>query len=260
MSNTDIAMASEQARELAEAERTPAAITPLAMLNQAVANGAGIDVLERLMGLHERWEANQARKAFTEAFAAFKAEAVTVVRNRLVTDGPLKGKSYAELTAFVDAVTPALSKHDLTASWDVTKDEKDWIEVTCIIEHVLGGSKRVSLGGPPDAGGAKNAIQARASTVTYLERHTLKAACGLAEQGDDKDGRGDGDKITDDQAEELKAALEKAADDTAGDYGAWLESFLSNMKVESLADIPAKDFGKGKAKIASAVTAQKGQK
>src|SRR5690606_10985087 len=86
------------------------------------------------------------------------------------------------------AATPALSKHGLSASWDITRDEKDWIEVTCTVEHVLGGNKKVALGGPPDSGGAKNALQARISTVTYLERATFKAACGLAEQGDDKDG------------------------------------------------------------------------
>ncbi|WP_439586939.1 hypothetical protein [Hydrogenophaga sp.] len=44
------------------------------------------------------------------------------------------------------------------------------------------------MGGPPDAGGAKNAIMARASTVTYLERYTLKAITGLSEQDDDDDG------------------------------------------------------------------------
>ena len=44
------------------------------------------------------------------------------------------------------------------------------------------------MGGPPDAGGAKNAIQARASTVSYLERYTLKAILGISEQEDDNDG------------------------------------------------------------------------
>ena len=46
------------------------------------------------------------------------------------------------------------------------------------------------MGGPPDTGGAKNAIQARASTKSYLERYTLKAITGLSEQDDDDDGGG----------------------------------------------------------------------
>ena len=56
------------------------------------------------------------------------------------------------------------------------------------LKHVGGHSESVSIGGPPDAGGAKNALQARASTKSYLERYTLKAICGVAEGGDDSDG------------------------------------------------------------------------
>jgi hypothetical protein len=154
----------------------------------AVQQGADLEKLERLMGLQERWEANQARKSYLDAFARFKDEAVKIIKGRQVTDGPLKGKSYAELHDVVNAVTPALSRNGLSASWRVSKDEKDWIEVTCSVRHVEGHSEAVSFGGPPDAGGAKNAIQARASTLTYLERYTLKAILGLAEQYDDKDG------------------------------------------------------------------------
>lgn len=48
------------------------------------------------------------------------------------------------------------------------------------------------MGAAPDTGGAKNAIQARASAQTYLQRYTLKAITGLSEQDDDDDGRGSG--------------------------------------------------------------------
>lgn len=164
--------------------------TPTDLLRLAVEQGADLDRLERLMALQERWEAGQAKKAYDEAFAAFKAEAVRIIKNRSVTDGPLKGKKYAELFAVVNAVTPALSMHGLSSSWKITKDEKDWIEVTCTLKHSGGHTESVSMGGPPDGGGAKNAIQARASTVSYLERYTLKAITGLSEQGDDDDGRG----------------------------------------------------------------------
>lgn len=164
--------------------------TPYQLIAQAIDKGLGIDQMERLFDLQQRWEADVARKAYNTAFAAFKAEAVRVLRNRKVTDGPLKGKAYAELHSVVDAVTPALTANGLSASWKNTKDEKDWIEVTCTLRHTGGHSESVSMGGPPDAGGAKNLIMARASTTTYLQRYTLKAICGLAEAGQDDDGRG----------------------------------------------------------------------
>lgn len=164
------------------------AVTPMAMIQMAVSQGADIDKLTKLMDLQERWEKGESRKAFNVAFAAFKSEAIRVIKNRTVDAGPLKDKKYAELFSVIDAVTPALSKHGLSASWHLSKDDKDWLEVTCTLKHILGHSESVSMGGPPDAGGAKSPIQARASTISYLERYTLKAICGVAEHGDDKNG------------------------------------------------------------------------
>jgi len=188
MSNTDSNII-EHAGFTRAAERSlPVATTPMQMIAAAVASGASIEYLQQLMALRERFEADEARKAYNVAFASFKAETIRILRNKPVTDGPLKGKSYAELFSIVDAVTPALSLHGLSAAWKLTKDDKDWLEVTCTLRHVLGHSESVSMGGPPDAGGAKNAIQARASTVTYLEKYTLKAICGVSEHGDDMDG------------------------------------------------------------------------
>lgn len=212
------------------------AVTPLEMLNAAFSRGDGLEKIEKLMVLQERWEATQARKAFNEAFAAFKAEAVKVVRNRKVDDGPLRGRRYAELVAFVDAATPALSAHGLSASWNITRDEKDWIEVTCTIEHELGGKKTVSLGGPPDAGGAKNPLQARISTVTYLERATFKAATGLAEQGDDDDGQASGAPatISEQQLDTLDKALTASGADEA--------KFFAYFGLEYLSELPANRF------------------
>ncbi len=167
---------------------TAGASTPADLIRVAIAQGAGLETIERLLAMQERLQAAQAKAAFDVAFARFKSEAIDILKRTAVTDGPLKGKRYAELSNVVEAVTPALSKHGLSSSWKVTKDEKDWIEVTCYLKHAEGHVESVSMGGPPDTGGAKNAIQARASTVSYLERYTLKAITGTAEKGDDKDG------------------------------------------------------------------------
>lgn len=184
----DLVDAAQTARPLVAQQRAVA--TPAELLQIAVERGADLAYVQRLMDLQERHQANEARNAYNEAFAAFKAEAIRIIKNRTVTDGPLKAKKYAELFAVVNAVTPALSRHGLSASWQITKDERDWIEVTCTLKHAGGHSEAVTMGGPPDTGGAKNAIQSRASTVSYLERYTLKAILGLSEQDEDDDGAG----------------------------------------------------------------------
>lgn len=172
-------------------------MTPMTLLQLAVQQGADLDKLQQLMHMKREWEADEARKAYNAAFAAFKGEHVRIVKNRNVTDGPLKGKKYAELFAIVNAVTPALSAHGLSASWSVVEDAKDWIKVRCTVKHNAGHFEFVEFGGPPDTGGAKNPIQARASCVTYLERLTLKAILGLSEQDESEDDDGNGGKDRD---------------------------------------------------------------
>ena len=207
-------------------------VTPLTLLDRALTAGADPATLREFMELQREFRRDQAKMAFSEAFAGFKSEAIKIVRNRKVEDGPLKGRRYAELSSFVEAAVPLLSKHGLSHSWAITRDDKDWIEVTCTIEHVLGGTKTASAGGPPDGGGAKNPLQARISTITYLERVTLKAAAGLSESGDDDDGRASGDPgtISDEQIADLRGLIVRAAPD--------LPKFLENFGIEDLADLP----------------------
>ena len=157
--------------------------------------GAKLDEIERIMNLKDRMDAKTALQQFNEAFSLFKAESIRIIKNTTVKDGPLKGRGYAELFAVVDAVTPALSRFGLSTAWKRTKDEAQWIEVTCVLRHVGGHSETVSMGGPPDSGGAKNAIQARQSTESYLQRYTLKSILGVAEGGEDNDGAGATDDV-----------------------------------------------------------------
>lgn len=177
-------------------DRAPTAASALALINPdallqiAVQRGDGIDVLEKLMDLKDRHDAKTALAAYNVAFAAFKAEAVVLIRNKIIADGPLKGKKHAELSDAVNAATPALSKHGLSVSWKLTKDEPQWMEVTCTVRHVGGHSESVSMGGAPDTGPGRNAIQARGSVKTYLERYTYTAILGLAAQDADDDGAG----------------------------------------------------------------------
>ena len=92
----------------ASAVRQEYAVTaPSDLLRMAVEQGADLDRLERLMALQERWEAGEAKKKFAVAFAAFKAEAVKIIKGKLITDGPLKNKKHAELSDAVNAATPA---------------------------------------------------------------------------------------------------------------------------------------------------------
>lgn len=195
--------------EIVELKPMPIAVpddSPAGVMMALLSRGANLEQIEKTMDLQERWAKGEAEKAYNRAFAAFKAEAVKVIKRQKVMAGPLIGRKYAGLHDVVSAVTPELSSHGLSASWKLTKDEKDWLEVTCTLKHVDGHSESVSMGGPPDAGGAKNALQARASTKAYLERYTLKAILGIAEQDDDTDGNPPAAGIPDDLLNAARSA------------------------------------------------------
>lgn len=198
-----------------------AVTAPADLLRMAVEQGADLDRLERLMALQERWEAGEAKKKFAVAFAAFKAEAVKIIKNKLITDGPLKNKKHAELSDAVNAATPALSRHGLSTAWRLTKDDKDWMEITCTLSHEGGHSESVSMGGPPDTGPGRNAMQARGSTKTYLERYTLTAILGLAAQDADDDGAGGN---TNSIPPDLLQAARDAAMQGWKPFAAWIKS------------------------------------
>jgi hypothetical protein len=89
------------------------------------------------------------------------------------------------------AVVEALGTHGFSHRWDTEQPDSGMIAVTCSITHAMGHCETTRMVAPPDNSGKKNVIQQVASTITYLQRYTLLAACGLAtnEQLDD-DGRG----------------------------------------------------------------------
>lgn len=166
---------------------------PARLLEMAVTNGAGIETLERLMALQERFDANEARKAFVRDMAAFKANPPEIVKAKLVDFTTQKGRTtymHAELGAMCVALTTGLASHGFSHGWKVSQDGTR-ITVTCTITHRMGHSESVSLSGSPDDSGGKNAIQSVASTVTYLERYTLVASTGIVPISmPDDDGRG----------------------------------------------------------------------
>ena len=174
-----------------EPQTTAVAVTPMEMLQIAVAQGADLDRLQQLMDLQERWEKNEARKAFVAAMAAFKSEPISILKSKKVDITGGAKFSHATLADVVDGVCSALSKHGLSHKWETAQEDRR-ITVTCILTHKDGHSERTMLIAPPDDSGKKNTIQQIASTVTYLERYTLMAICGLSAKDMDDDGRAAG--------------------------------------------------------------------
>lgn len=211
-----------------------ATASPMAMLAMAVERGVDIEVMTKLMALAERHEANNARKAFDQAIATAKASFPTILKSREIKHGDKVISKYEDLSAIAAAIDPVLSANGLSYRFRTTTAPDGLITVTCRITHKDGHSEETSLPGRNDKTGAKNDIQAMGSTLTYLQRYTLKAALGLAASVDDDgqaSGKPDIDLISIEEAKAIRNLL-SVADASEDD-------FLRIWKIERLEDLPA---------------------
>ncbi len=165
-----------------------AARTPIEMLDRALTSGMSVEVIQKLMDLAERHERNVAKRDFDRAIAGAKAKMPIITKNRTVDFTGPSGKRtnyiYEDLAGVLSAVEPVLAEFDLGVRFTSHVDGGT-IVVTCILFHGGGHEVSTSLPGPYDNSGNKNPIQAMGSTVTYLQRYTLKVALGLAAAQDD---------------------------------------------------------------------------
>lgn len=221
---------------------TGTALTPMDMVGRAVASGASIEVVEKLMALHERWEANQGRKAFDEAMSAAKAEIPVIFKSREVDFTSSKGRThyrYEDLAEIAKTVNPILGRHGLSYRFRTTSPANEPVTVTCIVSHRQGYSEENTLSAGRDESGNKNSIQAIGSTLTYLQRMTLKAALGLAASSDDDGKAAEPSQaplptISQQQADELLVLIK--------DAGTTAEKFCEVGKIDALTDLLAKDL------------------
>lgn len=193
------AVVEQQPRQVAT---TQVQVTPSQLLQLAMDKGVDLDRLEKLYELQRQWEAHEARKAFTTAMARFKENPPQIVKDKHVEFQTARGTTeydHATLGAVCDAIIKGLSAVGISHDWDPDTTDPKRIAVTCILTHEAGHEKRVTMHGPPDDSGGKNAIQAMASTVTYLQRYTLFAATGIAAMEDD-DGAASGKRSDEKEA------------------------------------------------------------
>lgn len=166
-------------------------LAPMQLLQTAVQQNFDIEKLKQLMDLQERWEAKQAKKSFLAALSKFQT-IVPVLKKSKTAKVPTKtgGQfqyNYADLGSITQAIKKPLLECGLSYRWEF-QEANGKMKVTCIVSHLDGHTETTSMEGGLDNSGAKNDIQQKGSTHTYLQRYTLIGALGLATADEDKDG------------------------------------------------------------------------
>jgi hypothetical protein len=177
----------ETAIEPTQTKVIQAPATPMELIAQAMNLGLGVDQLERLMGLQERYEKQQAITAFFHAFNKFQANVPDLRKTKEVQFNGKPQYSFTPLASITRQISKPLQDAELSYRWEIS-DTKEELKVTCLISHILGHTERTTMSAAPDPSGSKNGIQARGSSITYLQRYTLIAALGLSTADADVDG------------------------------------------------------------------------
>ena len=228
----------------------------LSMIERA-ARDPSVDMskMMQLMDWRKDMLSEQKRAAFDEAMAAAKAEIPVIKKNRRVgfdtKGGDRTEYNHEDMGEIARTVDPILAKFGLSYRFRVSSDTNAPVKVTCVVSHRDGHFEETTLTAGRDDSGKKNAIQQVGSTITYLQRYTLKSALGLAAAADD-DGRSSEQteevhtpapgSITEDQAANIREALEgKGAGQNAFIQWAAGKGFFEGRK-KLISDIPAERY------------------
>ena len=241
--------------KLPEATLAPAPVPQtggwLSVIDKLIDRGVAVSDLQKIFEMQQQYLHEQARLAFKRDYAAFRAECPRLEKDKTVSFQTQKGTtSYKHIliATAVDTLTPIMSRHNLSHRWETRQKDGGIIEVTCFMEHSAGHSETATLWGQADVSGSKNAIQAVASTVTYLQRYTFLTVTGAAAYDGDNDGHGGGSRMaSEDDIGQINTAIEaiRDAEQKATGEGKIIDKpfnfdrFLGWLEVRGLHELPA---------------------
>ena len=206
-----------------------------------------IDKMERLFLMRERMLAQTNKAAYLTALADMQAKLPmvekrgTISKNEKDERGAKTGNQvamtkYAKWEDVVEAITPVLHEHGFSLQFRISQPTEARVVVSAVLGHKAGHSEETSISLPLDTSGAKNNVQGWGSSTSYGKRYTAFALLNIAARGEDDDGKAAGAvaAINEKQIEQIQSLIVDANAD--------IKKFLSYMKVDTLADIPAAKF------------------
>lgn len=173
--------------------------TPATLLEKAIDRGVDMAQLKELMDLQDRWEKKEAKKSFLDALSRFQTKVPSLKKTKTAKIVSAKGSfsyKYSDLGTITSTIKSALNECGLSYRWEF-QENGNKMKVTCLISHRDGHTETTSMEAGADTSGAKNDIQQKGSTHTYLQRYTLIGGLGLSTADEDNDVRNT--KKSDDQ-------------------------------------------------------------
>lgn len=211
---------------------------PLAIIANAVDKGFDAEQLGKLVDLHLKIDAMNAKRAYDEAMNNCQKEMPLVVRDGFNKETQKKFAS-AEWTQHL--CKPIYSRHGFSLSFGTEPSQvPDHYTVYCDVKHARGHQERYTLSGiPNDSTGPKGAptkskIQGMMSSMMYAQGRLTRMIFSISTADEDADGAGVDPTLNEDQVK----MIEKLARDQ--NYNMAL--LLKWANVVKLADMPQRLF------------------
>jgi len=172
--------------ELAEIQRVEAvSANPLSII-RAVASDPNCDVdkLERLMGLQERYEANEACKAYGHAIAGFQSKCPIIQKAKKADR-----YSYAGYDDIMVQIRPVLAEYGLSVSFSSGQADAGKLSIEITLQHgTHSETKRFSFPVPEQM--RVNDTQKMGAALSYARRYALCGALNIVVSDEDMDAAG----------------------------------------------------------------------
>ncbi len=205
------------------------------LIEQAMQQENGIDVVERMLDAQERVMNKNAEIAFNKAMNAAQNEMPVIAKTTKAHNS-----KYAKYEDIDKVARPIYSKHGFGISYGTKPSQVDGFTVYFAeVTHDAGHTKYYEREFPSDASGSKNAIQAKASAESYAKRYLLIGIFNIVTCDEDDDGNmARVARIDENQVKQLERLLEASQADKSG--------FLNYMEVDALENISSADFQKAR--------------
>ena len=215
------------------------------LLELAIQKDMGVEGLEKLMALHERYADRMAAQEFADALAQFQEECPPIKKSAKAAFATKSGSkvsyTYAPLDQIARTVRPILHKHGLSYSWDTTVDGGNLMSV-CHLRHRNGHSETSTFACPIDSNNPLlSSPQKVAVSNTFAHRQSLVAVLGLTSTDEDTDAQEpeNQEPVSADQLTAIEDAITGLDVDKA--------KFFKMLKMSAdsqLSDIPASQYAR----------------
>jgi len=170
-----------------------------------------VEKFQVIMQAKERAEDQERRRLYAVDMNGLQSEVGSIAKSG--TNDHTRSK-YIRLDDMLVQLQPLLDKYGFAVGFDCAPIQgSPLLDFTCTFTHRAGHSETKHLPLPVDGTGSKgghsnmNAIQSVGSTTTYARRYLLEMHLNIARKGDDNDGNGAPQCVTEAQAKRIADEL-----------------------------------------------------